>query len=78
MIPDARVMGNKEKQYRECDECGQPIESGNPSARLCKRCAAKYQNKRIRDGSRYRSKDQKKKNRKKSKEEDFYEEEFDY
>ena len=63
------------KQFRECEECGEPIEGGNPTARLCKRCAAKYQNKRNRDGSRYRPKDQRKK--KKSTEEDYYQAEFE-
>ena len=71
-------MGNKPKQFRECEECGEIIESGNPNARLCKRCAAKYQNKRNRDEARRGSKEQRKKKKKKSSDDDFYEEEFDY
>lgn len=40
-------MGNKkEKELRECEECGDPIESGHPSVRLCKRCASLYHTKR--------------------------------
>jgi hypothetical protein len=54
------------------------IESGNPNARLCKRCAIKYQDKRNRDEARRRPKEERKKKRKKSPEDDFYEEESDY
>ena len=71
-------MGNKPKQFRECEECGEIIESGNPKARLCKRCALKYQNERNRTEARRRPKEERKKKRKKSPEDDFYEEEFDY
>ena len=67
-------MGKKEKTYRECEECGGPIESGNPAVQLCKRCANKLQNKRHRDGVRHRPKDKRKK--KGSLEEEYYEEEF--
>ena len=75
-------MVKKTTHYRECEECGELIESGSPSTRLCKRCAAQYQNKRNRDTSRFRPKEhQNKKKRKKSKDDeyqDFYEEEFGY
>jgi RNA polymerase-binding transcription factor DksA len=68
---DNRMMGKKEKAFRECEECGRPIESGNPTTVLCKHCAAKLQDKRNRDGSRYRPKDKKKKGKKSWEEEDF-------
>jgi hypothetical protein len=71
-------MGQREKRFRECEECGEPIVSGNPNARLCKRCAGKNQNKRNRDEARRRPKDQRKKKRKKSPEDDFYQEELEY
>ena len=69
-------MGNKPKQFRECEECGEIIESGNPTARLCKRCAPKFQ--RNKDEARRRPKEERKKKRKKSPDDDFYEEEYDY
>jgi len=64
------AMGNKKIQYRECEECGAPIDSGNPANRLCKRCEAQLSAKRQRDGSKYRPKEQTKK-KKKSEEELF-------
>jgi len=70
-------MGKKEKVIRECEECGRPIESSNPTTFLCNRCAANLQNKRYRDGSRYRPKDKKRKKKKPWEEEDFIEEGFD-
>lgn len=65
-------MAKKGKEYRECEECGEPIESGNPTVRLCKRCAVLLQDKRRRDGFRHRPKDYKKKKKKRG-EEDYYE-----
>jgi hypothetical protein len=70
-------MGKKIKEYRECDECGGPIESGNPSVRLCKRCATRLQTKRYRNGSRYRPKERKKKRKQSWEEEDQYDGDYD-
>jgi hypothetical protein len=62
-------MGNKkEKELRECEECGEPIESGHPTVRLCKRCASFYQTKR-----RPKAFDRKKR---KKKNEDYFEEPY--
>jgi len=70
-------MAYQEKEYRECEECGQPIDSGNPAARLCKRCANRLQGKRRREVSRHRPKDYKKKKKKgRAEEEEYYEEEY--
>jgi predicted amidophosphoribosyltransferase len=63
-------MGNIKKQYRECEECGAPIDSSHTANRLCKRCEAQLSNKRLRDGSKHRPKEQIKK-KKKSEEELF-------
>lgn len=63
-------MGKKEKQYRECEECGALIESGNPSSRLCKQCATLALGKRDKDGLKHRSKDNKKR-KKKSKDDEY-------
>jgi len=59
-------MGNK-KQYRECEECGAPIDSHNPSNRLCKRCEIEFSGKHQRGDA----KDQKKRKRKEKNEEFF-------
>lgn len=67
-------MGKQIEKYRECEECGELIESGNPAVRLCKRCASTIQNKRRKDVFRHRPKDQKKK--KKRNEEEYYEEQY--
>lgn len=74
-------MGKKAKQLRECEECGELIESGNPNARLCKNCAALYQDRRSRDGIRIRPKEDRKKKKKRPRHEhheDYYEEEYNY
>lgn len=65
------IMAQREKEYRECEECGELIESGNPTVRLCKRCAAVYQNKR-------RPKNSKKKRKGKKDVEYFDAYDFDY
>jgi hypothetical protein len=64
-------MVKKEEQYRECEECGEPIDSGNPTIRLCKRCAVTLQGQKRRGVFRDSPKDPKK-NRKYKGDEGFF------
>ena len=64
-------MEKKTNKVRECEECGALIESSSPGSRLCKRCATQLQDKRSKDGGKFRPKEPKKK-KKGSRDEDYY------
>jgi len=68
-------MAKKEEQYRECEECGEPIDSGNPTVRLCKRCATTLQGQKRRGVFRDSPKDPKK-NRKNKGDEEFFDDPY--
>jgi hypothetical protein len=68
-------MAKKEEQYRECEECGEPIDSGNPAVRLCKRCAVTLQGQKRRGVFRDSPKDPKK-NRKIKGDEEFFDDPY--
>lgn len=62
--------------YRECEECGEPVENSSPMANLCKSCAIAMQfDRRSRDNG-FRNRTKVKTGSKKGKRN--YEEEFEY